>query len=109
MHTLSIVTTQYGDTLAQYCNHTKTWYQYSNGRYLRGDVSIFKPLSKAHWYSAPGKVMRNTTYAVQLENGRYTFATYYDGNWYSLTDKELRHTVTRFVRVATVPEGKFKS
>jgi hypothetical protein len=114
VETLSLVTTQYGDTLALWCTVTRKWYRYSDGEYVRGTVHTFRPIKFARWWRVtPEKMlhwnMEGRRCLVQFNTGRYAVVVVRDGKWVSSsTGKPIRDTVLCMVPVDTLLRGRYK-
>lgn len=111
-NTLSLVTTERGDTLASYCFDTKRWYRYSDGAYVEGKVTAYKPLlSKEVLWEYPGIVIAQRMLVGQLTTGRYVIAyATREGGWLAAHNhKALRSDIQRITYIDNLKEGAWKS
>ena len=108
--TLCLINQITGISLASWCPYWKRWINYSRGEFVRGDVKSFFPLQVANWWLKT--TMSNCDISmcvVQLDTGRYILAYLKDGEWVARkTNRKVRETVIRFVRVDKLKPGSFK-
>jgi hypothetical protein len=110
--TLSVTYTEFGTTLARWCLESKMWYRYSDGRYLKGVVTLFLPLHKAQWYEyyPEGEYDTDTLYLAQTVSGRYVLVNYTGQTWMCASnDHVLREGLNRLVRVKDMEDGTWKN
>lgn len=108
--TLCLITQTTGTSLASWCPYWKRWINYSRGEFVKGEVTSFFPLQGASWQHKGAMSSRYTSmFVVQLYSGRFALASLEDGAWIPRkTNRKVRETVLRFVRVDKLREGSFR-
>lgn len=107
--TLCLIIQASGISLAHWCPDWKRWLYYSNGYFVKGEVTSFFPLFAAEWLMPIGNKAGHPLCVVQLDTGRYILAYPSHDGWVSKkTGRKIPETVLRFVRVEKLKAGSFK-
>lgn len=96
-------------SLAYWCSDWKRWVHYSNGEFVKTEVTKFFPLANLEWNNAPSTMTEGVTCIVQLSSGRYILAYKARNVWFTRhTRREVHSQLLRAISVECLKLGSFK-